>query len=237
MDNHKLLDPIIKGNISDVIVERITQQLLTKELKPGDKLPTEQEFCTSLGVSRNVVRDAIKVLVTLGVVEIRRPEGTFIVKEYSQKLLNPVMYGLILSDRNMTELLELHNAMLREILLLARKRITDLELEQLTELYNELKVCMFQSENVEKMYELSTRFYQTLCKITKNQLLIQVYDVLLCIFSDARYKGFANSVSTNRREMHFHNYELIMDIINNRLSFTLDEACDKIHTTFKEILL
>ena len=111
-----LFEQMPKGSISEIIIDRITQALVSGELKPGDKIPTETEFSERLGVGRNAVREAIKVLVAFGVLEIRRAEGTFVVSEYNRNLLNPMIYGLILSEHNMEELLNVKLALCAEVI-------------------------------------------------------------------------------------------------------------------------
>ena len=104
-ENH-LMAPLASGSKSEVIIQRITDSLISGDLKPGDKIPTEQEFCDQLKVGRNTVREAIKVLIAFGVLEIRRSEGTFVVDHFSPKLMDSVLYGLILCPRSMDNLLE-----------------------------------------------------------------------------------------------------------------------------------
>lgn len=238
MDQDMLFSAIPKGNISDFIVERITQQLISRDLKPGDRLPTEMEFCEKLGVSRNAVREAMKILVAMGVVEIRKPEGTFIVDEYSPKLLNPSMYALILSERNMAEILELNIAMLREICILGRARITPEEKIMLRQDFEKLKQAVFDENNpVKEMYHWSTQFYTDFCRTCQNSLLILMYDVLLKISSDARYKGFEISSRLNRKAEFFHNYELLMEYIEQTNDLTVIVVCDQILEEWKRVLL
>lgn len=238
MFNLENLKKIPQGNFSDMIVEIITKQIIDGNLKPGEKIPTEQEFCNGLGVSRNVVREAIKILVAMGVLEIRRPEGTFVVNDYSKKLLNPILYGLILTQRNMRELLELNIAMLREILVLAQIRITEKELEDLVNTYKEIKLVMYEEKNnINRMHELSTDFYMLLSSITKNDLFGQVYSMLLDIFSSARYTGFQNAVKYNVEDRHLNNYKLIIDFLSKNEGLTVDLVCKRIHEAWKKILL
>lgn len=75
------------------IINKITDSIVAGELKPGDKLPTEMELIAAFGVSRNTVREAIRTLIAYGVVEIRRPEGTFICDGFSNKMINPTSTG------------------------------------------------------------------------------------------------------------------------------------------------
>lgn len=64
--------------------------MINKELKVGDKLPTEIELSKSFGVGRNSIREAIKILVAFDVFEIRRLEETFVTNEFSDKMLKGV---------------------------------------------------------------------------------------------------------------------------------------------------
>ncbi len=58
--------------------DQIKQLILTRDLKPGDLLPTEAELCETLGVSRSSVREAMRTLATLDIVEVRYGHGTFV---------------------------------------------------------------------------------------------------------------------------------------------------------------
>lgn len=60
------MKPLNRESVSSSIMNMITNYLLSKELKPGDKLPTESEFVQQLGVGRNSVREAIKMLSSRG---------------------------------------------------------------------------------------------------------------------------------------------------------------------------
>ena len=80
------------------VIDSLTEAMIQKELRPGDKIPTETELSESLGVARNSVREAIKILVFLGVLEIRRPEGTFVCNGFSESMINPMIYGIILNQ-------------------------------------------------------------------------------------------------------------------------------------------
>ncbi|MDD3942171.1 MAG: GntR family transcriptional regulator, partial [Sphaerochaetaceae bacterium] len=80
----------VPSSIANMIIDYIT----AKKLKPGDQLPTEQEFMTYLGVGRNSVREAIKMLSFLGVVEIRKGIGSYISDSISSSALNPLVLSL-----------------------------------------------------------------------------------------------------------------------------------------------
>ena len=92
------LKKVKNPSVVQQVIDSLTDAMIRKELRPRDKIPTENELSESLGVARNSVREAIKILVFLGVLEIRRPEGTFVCDGFSESMINPMIYGIILNQ-------------------------------------------------------------------------------------------------------------------------------------------
>lgn len=93
-------------NISQIIINRIITSLGSGELKPGDRLPTEDEFATRLGVSKSSVREAVKILEAFGILEIRRADGTYIADSFRENMLDPVVFSLLLNEHDAWAMLE-----------------------------------------------------------------------------------------------------------------------------------
>ena len=94
-------------SVVEKIVDNIVNAIIEGELKPGDKIPTETQLCETMNVGRNSVREAIKILVAYGVLIIKRAEGTFVSKGYNNKMLYPVLYGIILQENAANQVIEL----------------------------------------------------------------------------------------------------------------------------------
>ncbi|HEX7804909.1 MAG TPA: GntR family transcriptional regulator [Cellulomonas sp.] len=77
--------------VETTTADQIKNLILLGRLRPGDPLPTETELCASLGVSRSSVREAIRTLVALDIVEVRHGHGTFV----GQLSLAPLVEGLV----------------------------------------------------------------------------------------------------------------------------------------------
>ncbi|MGB5746958.1 MAG: GntR family transcriptional regulator, partial [Desulfobacterales bacterium] len=88
------LKSIKRKPISAEILHMITDNILAGNLKPGDKLPTEFELAESLGVGRNSVREAIKILHSMGVIEVKMGAGTFITRSMNGSILEPLILSL-----------------------------------------------------------------------------------------------------------------------------------------------
>lgn len=100
-DSERFGGSLERSSIAFQILERIKTALIRGELKPGDYLPSETELTQSLGIGKSSVREAIKMLQAIGIVEVRRGQGTVIRREPGDPLVDPMAFGMILA-RGMT---------------------------------------------------------------------------------------------------------------------------------------
>ncbi len=107
------------------VVDQLLERIHSGMFAPDERLPTERELGQMFGVSRGVIREAIKVLVTLGVVESRQGSGTYV----AANLIPMVSRALILSakpeERSLLELMEFRMPLERFAARLAAARRTD----------------------------------------------------------------------------------------------------------------
>ena len=96
-----------RETVPSKIVDAIVDLIINKELQPGDKLPSENEWMEIFGVGRNSIREAIKMLSSLGIVEIRKGQGTFVAKKVSSNMFNPLLFAMVLDQPLSIHLVEL----------------------------------------------------------------------------------------------------------------------------------
>ncbi|WP_030954486.1 FadR/GntR family transcriptional regulator, partial [Streptomyces sp. NRRL S-481] len=77
-------------SLTDKAIDRIRDLVQSGELPPGAKLPPEQQLAAELGLSRNLMREAVKALVVSRVLEIRRGDGTYVTSLEPEVLLSGV---------------------------------------------------------------------------------------------------------------------------------------------------
>ncbi|MBM3450771.1 MAG: FadR family transcriptional regulator [Armatimonadetes bacterium] len=124
-----LFQPIRQRRVYEDIVRQIQALSAERRLQPGDRLPPERELADILGVSRTSVREAIRVLSAMGLVEVRSGDGTFI--REAPTPIDPAV-GARLSERTLLlDLLEARRVIEEEIVALAVQRATDEEIEQM----------------------------------------------------------------------------------------------------------
>ena len=217
MAYEKLFAELPKGSLSDIIIKRITDALVSGELKPGDKIPTEVEFAEALGVGRNAVREAIKVLVAFGVLEIRRAKGTYVVENYNDKLLDPLIYGLILSEHTMDELLDVKIALADGVTYLAQKHATDEQIDELRRRGEHFREVMLEpSSTDDQCYAAGYGFNQFLGSMHGNRMLARLDDVIHKIASFSRLAAIRRSHEIGEPWLLPDNYLMQVDVIASR---------------------
>ena len=80
------------------IISEIQDRLVKGALRAGDRLPPEGKLAAQFGVGRTSVREAMKVLAALGVIEIRRGDGTYVSESMSARIFDRLLFQLLLSD-------------------------------------------------------------------------------------------------------------------------------------------
>ena len=108
----------------DFVVKTFRDKLEKKELRPGDRIPNETELSEMLSVSRGSVREAMKVLSALGVIDIQRGNGTFISQPDSFSNMDPLLFSFLLMSPTKKEIQDFRKAVEREILYMAIENAT-----------------------------------------------------------------------------------------------------------------
>ena len=110
------------------IAELIVEYIGKHQLRPGDRLPTEQEFGEQFGVSRTIVRDAIKMLTPSGLVRPRRGSGIFVGEETSLSPSTPLNLATLVPPERVGELFDFRCVQEMQTARLAAQRISVAEL-------------------------------------------------------------------------------------------------------------
>jgi GntR family transcriptional regulator, transcriptional repressor for pyruvate dehydrogenase complex len=112
-------------------ISTLKQMIIRGELTAGQRLPSERELALLLGVSRPSLREAIRALIAMNVLESRQGDGTYVTSLEPELLAEPIDFLLQVSHAGLISLLEARRAIEAEVVQLAAKRATDLELREL----------------------------------------------------------------------------------------------------------
>ncbi len=182
---------IQQPTVVDQITGTIRNALLRGELIPGQKLPSEPELARQLGVGRSAVREALKILQAIGVVESRRGSGTYIVEEPSERLLNPLSFAIILGTNVSSELIELRVMIEIGYCELAASQATPEDWERIEHAADAIEAALPQADHHE-LARLDLDFHYAILDATHNPLVKKIGRTV--------EELFFNSISENFRE-------------------------------------
>jgi GntR family transcriptional repressor for pyruvate dehydrogenase complex len=101
------ISPVRAEGLPQEIAKLLLNSLLSGAFAPGTRLPSERQLAQQLGVARSAVREALKSLGLLGLIEVRQGDGTYVRRPDSQLLPRIIEWGLLLGERRTADLVEM----------------------------------------------------------------------------------------------------------------------------------
>jgi DNA-binding FadR family transcriptional regulator len=123
--------PIERNSVAEQVAKRLLELVRTRNLKPGDVLPTERELAAMMQVSRPSVREAIRGLQILGVLKVRQGAGIFVSSLDASELLAPLQFLITLNTQNVDALYEARVLVDGGIARMAATRLSAEDIERL----------------------------------------------------------------------------------------------------------
>lgn len=155
--------------------DEIKKFILTRNLKPGDPLPTEAELIEILDVSRSSVREAIRTLSTLDIVDVRHGHGTFVGAMSLDPMVEALVFRGVLSPEGSLEALrEVVEVRLALDLALAETIVNGAVSEDVAELKELVDEMVDKASRGELFLEADRAFHTKLFSVTGNQLAVQL---------------------------------------------------------------
>lgn len=180
------LEPVRKTRVYEEVAGQIQRLITEGRLKPGDKLPPERELAETFGVSRTSVRDAIRVLELMGLVEPRQGEGTVVRDLTPDSLVHPLTSLLVRNRGLLAELLDVRKMIEPSLAARAAVHASPEELAQLDEIFNR------QQDKVRRgklAIEEDSEFHYTIATAARNRVVLRVLDVLMDLLRESRERS------------------------------------------------
>ena len=161
--------------LAEQVADGIMNLIQETPYKAGDKLPTEKELCESTGAGRNTVREALKILASRNVLEIRQGAGTF-VSEKQGIPDDPLGFSMVNDHGKLTkDLLQVRIMLEPQIAALAAQCAKEHEIKELEEILEEMEAAMKKREDYS---ELDTKFHTKIAQCTHNIVMENLLPVI-----------------------------------------------------------
>lgn len=161
--------------VTDEAIEKIKQMLVSGELGPGDRLPPEQELSTRLGLSRSSLREAVKALELLRILDVRRGDGTYVTSLEPRLLMEAASFVVDLHrDSSVLELFAVRRILEPAAVAMATERATQEDVARLRVLLDDVS----DQTVVDDLVAHDLRFHHQLCALSGNDYLTSLLDSL-----------------------------------------------------------
>jgi len=165
------LKPVSRTSLSDEIVQQITELISHEVLKPGDRLPSERELCKKFGVGRTSLREALRSLAVMGILDGRVGEGTFVSPSNSKYLAKSLQWGLLLDRKKVQDLIETRLMLESQTTYLAAQRANNSNLREIEHAIQQMAKHLGQPE---KYLEFDLQFHLAIAQAAQNSILFNL---------------------------------------------------------------
>jgi GntR family transcriptional repressor for pyruvate dehydrogenase complex len=169
-----MFTPVKNTKVYEQVIEQIKEMIVSGKLKKGDKLPPERELVEQLQVSRTSIREAIRALQIIGLVECKQGGGNFIRESFENSLFEPLSIMFVLQNSRPEEILELRKIVEVETAALAAEKIEEKELQEIQSILEQMR----ESDDEEKNTLLDKELHYKIAHASRNFLVVNVLSAI-----------------------------------------------------------
>ncbi|HBS58796.1 MAG TPA: hypothetical protein DEA44_05980 [Firmicutes bacterium] len=196
------------------VLKQITGAISQGAIRPGEKIPTELELMAQFGVGRNSVREAVKMLSALGVLEVKRGSGTFVTREVTSAVFNPLIFSLSMDRKTANDLSELRIMFEMMVTLLVIDKITEKDIPSLEQLLAQEQELYAQGKTIcDDFVEFDLAFYSMMLQFTYNPLIQRIGRAIMELFPPDIRKS---RLQENGLECFLNNHRSVVEAIKGK---------------------
>lgn len=195
-----------------VISDYLSDSILAGEMRPGDKLPSDRNLSAMFGVGRTSVREALKVLSVLGLIDILPGQGTFIAAESSNFFITPLSWTFFMGERNVNHIIDVRNVLEIESAQLAAQHAHKEDLEKLSFIFKRSSKAYLDG-NLQDFLDLDLDFHLAIAECSQNPI---IHSLLLTSRKLIRYISKSGMVNLMQLKDIFEEHNLIYNAVISR---------------------
>ena len=182
--------------LTDAAIAKIKTMIVSGELRPGDRLPPEKELAERLGLSRNSMREAVKALEVMHVLDVRRGDGTYVTSLSPSLLLDAFAFVIDMQgDEGLLEVLAVRRVLEAHAARLAAQRATSVDVDALRAELERVEI----HTGIDELIDHDSRFHGRISAIAGNAYLAGLIENLSGRTVRARvWRGLTQSDAVGR---------------------------------------
>ncbi len=180
------LQPIEVPSMHQEVQNRIKDYILHQQLAAGSSLPSESELTRRLGVSRTVIREALRSLQSLGVIDSRRGDGHYVRGFNLDPIVENLQYGILFDANDVKEVLVIRERIELAFIQDAIEAMDPETIQELEMIVEDMRNKTRVGSRIIEVQELGSLFHAAIYRGIDNQLLLKLLDVFWRVIRNLR---------------------------------------------------
>lgn len=201
-----MLPKISHGTLADQVTDRLLEYIEGQHLKPGDLLPSESSLAASFGVSRPVVREALKNLEGKGVIEIVNGKGALVRPIDSDPLRLFFQRAMQLDHSTILELMEIRKGLEVQAAMLAAQRRDEHDLRAIRQVVQAMREHM---QDIETYTRLDVEFHLHIATASHNSMMVYLIDSI----RDSLRSTIAAGLQSRGNDLHIETVQRTHEVL------------------------
>lgn len=166
------LKPVSRVTLGEQVAAQLSDQITEGRWKPGERLPSESDLCATLNIGRSTLREALKSLAFVGMVQMRPGDGTYVIGESGPTIDRILSRGLLKTEKELQDVGEARMLIECETAALAAERADAKDLNEIDLLMKEMGRSLVSGGN--DFVDLDVDFHLAIAHCAKNQMLYEL---------------------------------------------------------------
>lgn len=219
--------PVRKTKLYEEVAEQLKESIYNGYLAPGDRLPSERELCEMFQVGRPTIREAIRTLSIMGLIQVNQgSKGTIVgkgdINQYMEALRNQLSWLIKVDDKTYEEIWEVKKYIQIGIAHAASRKATKKELKKLDSLIKKMEEV---GDDIKAYFPIGLEFHKEMAIATKNSMFFLSWQLLQDIFIRA-YSPIVEKIFPEGPSKPIKANKILLKAIKSKDPNAIDEAME-----------
>ncbi len=240
LESNIYFNPVSKKRVSEVIYDQIFEKISTKELKPGDRLPSERELAAQFGCGRPSVREALRMLQQddLIAVDVGANGGATIKHSIMDSAIHPIQRLVGVGAISLSDLVVYRKYNDKACMELAMENATSEDLKKLQQILFDYDKNL---KNADKVHRIDIMFHEYFARASHNNVCLLVAKIITSFSTELFYnlteqadQSMVYEVNKEAYRNHLHIFEAIRDKDYSQIDYLTTEAAQQFGDTIRK---
>lgn len=166
------IDPIKRESVATQVARRLVEYIISGEIEPGGRMPSERQLAEAFGVGRSAMREALKSLSMIGLIDVRQGDGTYLKRADAALLPQIIEWGLLIGEQRTLDLVEARQYIEIDIAKLAAIRRSEADLVDMERWIARMERA---SNDEDTFVDADVAFHLKLAEAARNSVLRDIH--------------------------------------------------------------